>query len=209
MIPFLALEGIDGVGKTTQCRLLEAALRDSGLSSCTLSLHDLTGFDHYITSGHAWVSADEELEFFEQQWQRYIEELIRPALSLTRKYDIVVSDRYLLSFLAYQSVVAPTRANFIYETLKKSAPLPHKTIILRPWQPISSQRVELSEPKLASLLAHRRQELAADKFLEFSGKPGYYIVSNQVSQESVHREIWELIQPLLVTIGTTQLPDPT
>jgi dTMP kinase len=105
MLPglFLSLDGLDGTGKSTQCRLLAAWLRDGGHAVTTC--HDPGGtpagdvirsllLDH---RGDLTVAC-EALLFMASRTQ-LVAEIIRPALA---RGEIVVCDRFVLANVVYQ-----------------------------------------------------------------------------------------------------------
>ena len=97
----LVLEGIDGTGKSTQSRLLAAALREEG-HRVLLSREPTDGaFGQRLrasaTSGR--LAPEEELQLFLQDRREHVETLIEPAL---HGGEIVILDRYYFSTMAYQ-----------------------------------------------------------------------------------------------------------
>ncbi|MCS6866982.1 MAG: dTMP kinase [Gemmataceae bacterium] len=101
---FLSLDGVDGTGKTTQCRLLVDWLRtqkvpvtacaDPGGTALGQELRQLLLFGR----DHAMAVITEALLFMASRAQ-LVEEVIRPALA---RGEVVVSDRFLLANVVYQ-----------------------------------------------------------------------------------------------------------
>jgi len=101
---FLSLDGLDGTGKSTQCRLLVEWLRaqkvpvtectDPGGTALGQELRKLLlfGRDHRI------ATITEAMLFMASRAQ-LVEEVIRPALD---RGEVVVSDRFLLANVVYQ-----------------------------------------------------------------------------------------------------------
>jgi dTMP kinase len=98
----LALEGLDGSGKSTQCGAIVAALEADG--------HDVVA-TREPTDG-AWgrriramarsgrtEAPEEELRWFEEDRREHVAQVIAPALAAGRT---IVTDRYFLSTVAYQ-----------------------------------------------------------------------------------------------------------
>ena len=114
---FVVVEGIDGSGSTTHTKLLGKALRQRGLKvletcepspgpigslirqvlSRRLFVPDATGPRAFAWSTMALLFAADRMD--------HLDSTVVPAL---RDGTVVVSDRYDLSSLAYQSVTAPT-----------------------------------------------------------------------------------------------------
>ncbi len=128
----IAIEGIDGAGKTTQAKNLLDALKKEGYDAVYfkeptagqwgLKIRDiaLNGRDH--------ITADDELNYFIFDRREDVKENIGPAL---RSNKIVIMDRYYHSNIAYQGALGIDpeeirRRNEIEELF----PMPDVVIIL-------------------------------------------------------------------------------
>jgi dTMP kinase len=101
---FISLDGLDGTGKSTQCRLLVewltvqkvpvTACADPGGTAIGQELRQflLFGREHHI------ATSTEAMLFMASRAQ-LVEEVIRPALE---RGEVVVSDRFLLANVVYQ-----------------------------------------------------------------------------------------------------------
>lgn len=100
----IALDGIDGAGKTTQVRLLEAALIRLG-ETVVVSKEPTDGEwgqklrDSALTGRLAF---DEELNTFIRDRQDHLERKVIPALQAG---SVVILDRYFYSTIAYQGIL--------------------------------------------------------------------------------------------------------
>jgi len=103
---FITLEGIDGVGKSTQARLLAAALRTEGHDVVlTREPGGSTGGDEIrclVLEGapDRW-SAETEILLFTAARRDHLERLIEPALEAGK---VVVCDRFADSTRVYQGL---------------------------------------------------------------------------------------------------------
>jgi dTMP kinase len=100
---FLSLDGIDGTGKTTQCRLLADWLRGQGHTVLECADPGGTPIGQVIRElllgqGHALTPACEALLFMASRAQ-LVNDVIRPALVAGHT---VISDRFLLANVVYQ-----------------------------------------------------------------------------------------------------------
>lgn len=98
---FIVIEGIDGTGKSTQCKRLGEWFEAQG-REVVLSYEPTHGpwgskLRESMTAGR--LSAGEELELFLKDRQQHVEELIRPSLAAGK---VVILDRYYFSTMAYQ-----------------------------------------------------------------------------------------------------------
>lgn len=97
----IAIEGIDGVGKSLQARAVSQVLRNRGLA-CVLTREPTEGpwgrkLRESAVSGR--LSASEELHAFVEDRKQHVREVIRPALEAGQ---VVITDRYYFSTVAYQ-----------------------------------------------------------------------------------------------------------
>lgn len=102
---FITLEGIDACGKSTQARLLEAALRHAGRKVLLLREPGGVTISEKIRAllldpANAAMSATCELLLYEAARAQLVHEMVRPALA---EGTIVVCDRFYDSTTAYQS----------------------------------------------------------------------------------------------------------
>jgi len=102
----LALEGIDGCGKSTQAELLAAALRARGLEivlTCEPTDSPLgQQIREYFQGPDRYLSPKEELNLFMADRRGHVAEVIEPGLA---EGKIVITDRYYYSSVAYQGAL--------------------------------------------------------------------------------------------------------
>jgi dTMP kinase len=101
--PFISLDGLDGAGKSTQCRLLAQGLREQGwaVTECTDPGGTALGGQLrtlLLTYRGAMALSCEALLFMASRAQ-LVETVIRPALDAGQA---VLSDRFLLANVVYQ-----------------------------------------------------------------------------------------------------------
>ena len=99
---FVALEGGDGAGKSTQARLLRAWLE--GLGRTVVVTREPGGTDFGATVRELVLHGDHvapraEALLFAADRAHHVETLIRPALG---RGEVVITDRYMDSSIAYQ-----------------------------------------------------------------------------------------------------------
>ncbi len=117
---FLSFEGAEGVGKTTQIQLLYSLLQKQGYSCLLLrepggnlvaeTLRDIVLSNKYSTS-----SITDTLLFTAARHENIINNIL-PNLD---KIDFILCDRFVLSSLVYQGIVANIGIEVIYELHQK------------------------------------------------------------------------------------------
>ncbi len=124
----IAVEGIDGAGKTTQVRMLVNALHDTG-ESVTASKEPTNGqwgsiLRQSATTGR--LPLEQELEAFINDRQEHVDGLILPAL---KSGGIVILDRYFYSTIAYQGARG-ANVKTVWAEMVKRFPLPDVVFLL-------------------------------------------------------------------------------
>ncbi len=101
----IALEGVDGCGKSTQAELLAGALkarrqvvltREPTGGPCGVRLR------RYLEGPDRNLTPEEELELFLADRREHVAQVIKPALAAGR---LVITDRYYYSSVAYQGAL--------------------------------------------------------------------------------------------------------
>jgi dTMP kinase len=126
----VALEGVDGSGKTTQAHLLTEALRSRGWE--VVLTREPTSFPtgeklrRYLAGPTRHLSPAEELALFLDDRREHVTKVIRPALDAGQ---VVITDRYYYSSVAYQGALGLDPA-LILAANEAFAPPPHLVFIL-------------------------------------------------------------------------------
>ena len=126
----LAFEGIDGAGKTTQARRLEATLRETGYP-VLYTREPTTGptgqkIRRLIAAGRGTLRPEEELDLFLRDREEHVAAVIRPALA---RHEVILLDRYYFSTMAYQGALG-LDPEMIRRVNEAFAPQPHLTFVL-------------------------------------------------------------------------------
>jgi len=125
----IAIEGIDGAGKTTQTRLLAERLANDGFLVATLKEPTEGKWGQRIrnlASHGRNLNPMDEMRLFLKDRQEDVEANIRPSLAEKR---IVIMDRYYLSNIAYQGALGLDTEG-IRQMNEEFAPVPDLVIIL-------------------------------------------------------------------------------
>jgi dTMP kinase len=129
----IALEGVEGSGKSTQCRLLAEHLTARGLDVVTTSEPDGTGLGVAIRAlfeldGPRPTALTQTFLFLAAR-QQHVTQVIRPALE---RGAVVLTDRYVHATLAYQGYGQWVDLETIRKlnTLATSGVVPDLTLLL-------------------------------------------------------------------------------
>jgi dTMP kinase len=199
----IAIEGIDGAGKTTQARKLCEKLTSSGYS--TLLLHEPTNGNwgqkirELAQNGRNNVTPEEELEYFYQDRIEDVRDNISPALQQKR---IVIMDRYYFSNVVYQGNrgLDPSSVEKLNETV---APQPNLVIILDIAPSDSLKRIRDTRKDGPN---HFEKEKPLEECRElfkkqFGNRSNVRIIDGDGAQTAVDvaRHIWSLVYPIVLT----------
>ena len=197
----LALEGIDGCGKSTQAELLASALRERGLEgvlTCEPTDSPLgRQIREYFQGADRYLSPKEELNLFMADRREHVAEIIDPALA---EGKIVISDRYYYSSVAYQGALGldPDRILAQNEVM---AVRPDMAVILT--LPVAQALARISgtpqRPRQVSDDPAYLERVAAI----YAGLKGPHLrhLDASVPPEAVHATLVSLILEFLETVG--------
>jgi dTMP kinase len=130
---FIAFEGADGAGKTTQARLLAAHLRALGHEVVEVREPGGTAAGEHVRTlvldSDAPLGARAEALLFAAARAQLVEDVIAPALA---RGATVIADRYVGSSLVYQGVVRGVGAEAVraINTIGTGGLLPDATVLL-------------------------------------------------------------------------------
>jgi dTMP kinase len=155
----LALEGVDGSGKTTQAYLLAEALKRRGVE--VVLTREPTAFSageklrRYLVGPIRNLSPAEELALFLDDRREHVAKVIRPALAAGQ---VVITDRYYYSSVAYQGALGLDPASILAAN-ESFAPRPDMVFIL-------TLPTELAMTRLSRNPDRLRQVSEGQKYLE-------------------------------------------
>lgn len=113
MAYFIAIEGLDGAGKTTQLQLLTQHLRDAGKVVCQTAEPTQGPYGKKLRSlffDRQNLTPKQEVTLFVEDRIWHLQNTIHPALA---RNEIVITDRYYYSNFVYQA-----SAEYSVETLR-------------------------------------------------------------------------------------------
>jgi len=200
----IAIEGIDGAGKTTQSAFLEERLAKEGYP--VIGLHEPTDGQYgkkireLAKNGRHKTNPETEEEFFYLDRLEDVENNIRPALNDKK---IVIMDRYYFSSVTYQGARG-LNPDLIEKKNTKIAPKPHVAIILDLVPEVALQRIRQKRNEIQNHFERKKYLKRVTKiFLEkYSNRPNIEILNanDKRSFSAIASDIWKIVKPLIEKI---------
>ncbi len=203
---FIALEGGEGVGKSTQARLLTEALerlgrpailtREPGGTPGAEAIRELL----LDPSGDGWNARAEALLFAAAR-SDHVEKLIRPALEAGKW---VICDRFIDSTRAYQGGGGGLNDADIMTLhgIGSGGLLPDLTVLIEAAPDVSGRRLSLRDADGSDAIGgrdagyHRRVSNAFARLAE--AEPGRFVrIEGEGTREEIHARILQALAPLL------------
>ncbi len=200
---FIALEGGEGSGKSTQADLLAAAVAAAGRT--LLSTREPGGSTRAEAIRKLILGADSadldprtEAMLFAAARADHAHHTIRPAL---QRGEVVISDRYIDSSVAYQGIARGLGVEQIrgLSEWATQALVPDLTVVLDVDPEVGLVRANDPNRLEAEPLRFHRDVRQA--FLDFaqSDPQRYLVVSAERPPEEIHKELWTRITPLVTS----------
>src|SRR3954471_9134865 len=200
---FFSFDGIDGVGKSTQVRLFEEALRkraydvvvcrDPGSTPLGERIRELL----LTNDGATAISRRAEMFLYMAARAQLVEEVIQPALAAGR---IVVADRYLLANVVYQGHAGGLNTDELWQVgrIATGGIMPDCVFVLDMEIASANQRLNRSLDRMESQGDEFRKRLRAGFLAEASrAENRMHVVNAGRTIEEVHAEIWSIAAKLL------------
>ena len=200
----IAIEGIDGAGKTTQANILYRRLLKEGYPVSLF--HEPTNgkwgrkIANLVRNGRQNTNPMREFQLFFLDRKEDVEKNIRPALSDKR---IVIMDRYYLSNVAYQGVLG-LQADFIEKENEKAFPIPTVTIILDLLPQVALSRIRKERNSVPNHFEREKYLSKVRKvFLQqFSGKKNVVVIKGNAgcNIDEVASQILNTVRPIVRSV---------
>lgn len=184
----IAIEGIDGSGKSTIAKELVKFLSSLGYDAVLLKEPSDSIYGQKIKEAEERLSPEEELRLFLLDREVDVKERILPALE---KGKIVVMDRYYYSNVAYQSARG-IDAKKILELNERIAPKPNLVIILDVSPETALKRIS-HRSKLTVFENREYLEKVRENFLKIVDKK-IIIINAERPIEEVKKEVFKIVR---------------
>lgn len=183
----IAIEGIDGAGKTTQVRMLRKALEGAG-EEPVVSKEPTNGqwgkiIKESATTGR--LSPEKELDAFVQDRTEHVATIIGPALEAGR---IVILDRYFYSSIAYQGSRGAS-VNEVRALMESRFPIPDAVFVLDIEPAVGIDRIANSRGEEPNHFEDRSNLSRAREIFQGMSGPNIHHINGANAPEAVHAEI--------------------
>jgi dTMP kinase len=189
----IAIEGIDGSGKTTQARLLVEALARAGHRTVATKEPTDSRFTQRIrelADRAERAAPEEELQLFCDDRAEHAEKLLLPSLA---SGAVVVTDRYYLSTVAYQGARGLDPAKILADS-EARFPVPDLAILVEMPAALGLERVRARGKKID--VAFERIEYLEGVARVFAAIDRPYLVriDGAVAIDAVHAAIADALR---------------
>lgn len=192
----IVFEGVDGTGKSTQLEMLAEKLnKQDGFD--VIATREPTNGQYgkkirALYQNRDGVSREEELQLFLDDRQEHTDLLLSPAL---QKGKIVLCDRYYLSTAAYQGAAGFNPDEIIQRN--SFAPTPDLALLFQLPLEESIQRITSSRGDTLNDFEQKENLEKVKSIFNEMTFPFIQHVDASKSIDEVHRQVVDLIQPLL------------
>lgn len=207
--PFISLDGIDGTGKSTQCRLLADWLRGRGAAVTTCAdpggteigakLREILLFGKQTRIG----PRTESLLFMASRAE-LVDQVIRPALD---RGEVVVSDRFLLANVVYQGHAGGIPPDELWGIGEFSTARlkPDLTLVLDLPLDVARRRRNREADRMESRGEEYDRRVRAGFLVEAAARPdAFRVIDAGPPPEQVHAAIIREVSALLAARGLTR-----
>jgi len=201
---FVALEGGDGAGKSTQARMLATWLATTGLEVVLTYEPGDTRIGRQVRrllldNGSSWLSPRAEALLYAADRAEHVASVVRPAL---QRGAVVVTDRYVDSSIAYQGVGRGLTAHDVARVSRFATEglVPDLTVLLDVPARVGRARLNGPADRLESE-PEAFHEVVRDAFRELADRsPHRYVVVDATGDpDEVAAAVRDAVRPLMVS----------
>ncbi|SVD39015.1 uncharacterized protein METZ01_LOCUS391869, partial [marine metagenome] len=184
------LEGIDGCGKSTQCKLLKGKFQEKNKN--VIVLKEPTNGKYGVKlwemlKGQRKATTEEILHLFVMDRKEHVNEKISPALNDGK---IVLMDRYYYSTMAYQAA-----AGIDVDRIRKDnefAPKPDIVLIFDLPVDLAMKRV-VGHSVADAFEKEEHLEKVRQAYLNLESDPLVRIIDSSRTPDEIFDEVWNLV----------------
>jgi dTMP kinase len=200
---FFSFDGIDGVGKSTQVRLFEEALRGRGFDVVVCRDPGSTPLGERIRElllsidSATAINRPSEMLLYMAARAQLVDEIIRPALEAGR---VVVADRYLLANVVYQGHAGGLDPQQIWQVghIATGGLMPDCVFVLDMCIESANRRLTRSLDRM-EIQGDEYRERVRQGFLDEAAQASekIHVIDAGQSIEAIHAYIWQIAAKML------------
>lgn len=192
---FIALEGPDGCGKSTQAKLLKDWLESKGHEVIITKEPTDNPVGKVLRKslrGEIDIPVEAEALLFAGDRATHVSELIEPGL---KEGKIVITERYLYSSLAYQTSRGLSQE--WVETINDPAIIPDLSIVIDVNPEVGSKRMNSSRELDTFDEDLKLQEKVREAYRQLAEEKDLTLINGESSKETVHEEIKNEVEKII------------
>jgi len=191
---FIAFEGLDGAGSTTQAYLLEKYLKQKNKVLLTKepTQNIIGGIIRAVLKGDLKLSSQTLQLLFAADRANHLEKEILPAL---KKGFIVISDRYLFSSVAYGASAGLDREWLL--KINEKFRMPDITIFLDVKPETCIKRISESRFNFELFEQEEKLRKVREEYLALAEKFSFKVINGEGSIKATHKKVLEIIKKYL------------
>ncbi|MFP3215252.1 MAG: dTMP kinase [Candidatus Micrarchaeota archaeon] len=188
---FIAFEGLDGAGSTTQAYLLEQYLKQKNKVLLTKepTQNIIGGIIRAVLKGDLKLSSQTLQLLFAADRANHLEKEILPAL---KKGFIVISDRYLFSSVAYGASAGLDREWLL--KINEKFRMPDITIFLDVKPETCIKRISESRFNFELFEQEEKLRKVREEYLALAEKFSFKVINGEGSIKATHKKVLEIIK---------------
>jgi dTMP kinase len=193
----VAIEGIDGAGKTTQTRLLSEYLERRGFDVVsskepTNSIYGLK-IRKLAQGERAFVKPIDEYHLFVNDRKVHVENLIKPAL---KQKKIVILDRYYFSNIAYQGSLGLNPEKIKAEN-ESFAPIPEIVFLLKVPPRVGLRRIQKGRNEEPNLFEREENLTKVSQIFDSLAEKYIVPIDGIENIEDIHKTIKNVMDDIV------------
>jgi dTMP kinase len=202
---FISLDGLDGTGKSTQCRLLADWLREQGYQVQTCADPGGTEVGKILRSlvleHRGEINLPCEALLFMASRAQLVGEIIKPALA---RGEIVVSDRFMLANVVYQGHAGGLDPDLLWRIGRMATEglQPDLTLVLDSPLEVAGRRLSGPRDRMESRPIEFQRSVRSGFLEEARRRPdSMHVIDASGSVEGVQAAIREFVIPRLESLN--------
>ena len=196
----ITFEGIDGVGKSTQIRLLNKRIAQKGIETILTREPGGTKISEQIRemlldNANTEMDAMTEVLLYAAARAQIVQEVIAPALEAGKA---VICDRYIHSSIAYQGFGREVGEKTVWEINRHAVRgiMPDATFLLV-MSPDGAEKRRSRKADRIESMGKTFQQKVQQGFLQMQENRNVFPIQADRPVEEIEQEIWNIIVPLL------------